>query len=90
MNEQKEMVNHPDHYNHPVECIDAMEMAYGTHAVYHFCLCNAFKYRYRAGHKAGECNGAVTDLAKAKWYDDKAKQLYSKIIDNKGIDPAIV
>lgn len=68
-------VNHPQHYQseNGKECIDAMIEAYGEVAVYNFCECNAFKYKWRAGKKEG--SPADEDLAKAQWYLDKAKEL---------------
>lgn len=49
-----EQVNHPSHYNRgEIECIDAMESAFGASAVADFCKINAFKYIWRAGEKAG-------------------------------------
>ena len=43
----EEMINHPEHYQgQGIECIDAMEAAYGTQAVIDFCRCNAFKYQW--------------------------------------------
>ncbi len=56
-------VNNPSHYNrHPsgVECIQITEH-------FNFCLGNAIKYIWRAGHKAD----AVEDLRKARWYIDR-------------------
>ena len=61
-------VNHPAHYEckTSIECIDAMELAFGVDAIICFCLGNAFKYIWRHKHKGG-----AEDLAKAKWYLDK-------------------
>lgn len=57
-------VNHPAHYTSGViECIDAMQAAFGVEAVKDFCLCNAFKYLWRHRNKNG-----VEDLKKARWY----------------------
>lgn len=58
-------VNHPQHYegHTSLECIDVMEVAFGTETVAHFCLCNAFKYLWRYKHKNG-----LEDLKKAEWY----------------------
>ena len=72
----KEQVNHPAHYQGQViECIDAMEAAYGIKAVIDFCRCNAFKYQWRAGKK-----GSLSeDIAKAQWYQNKMVELISKI-----------
>lgn len=48
-------VLHPNHYNQgDIECWDAMEAAFGREVVNHFCLCNAFKYLWRAKHKGGD------------------------------------
>lgn len=66
-------VNHPSHYNQGgIECIDAMVAAYGKEAVKHFCMCNAFKYIWRADHKNGK-----EDIDKAIWYLNKFKELKS-------------
>lgn len=57
-------VNRPAHYTSGgVECIDAMQAAFGDEAVKDFCLCNAFKYLWRHRQKNG-----VEDLKKARWY----------------------
>lgn len=69
-----EKVNHPEHYNQgPIECIDAMISAYGKAAVECFCLCNAFKYTWRAPYKGTE----QEDLKKAQWYSNKYLELKS-------------
>ena len=60
-------VDHPEHYQGSHECIDLMREIYGDEAVRHFCICNAYKYRFRAGKKRGE--SAEQDLAKAEWYE---------------------
>ena len=70
----KEQVNHPSHYlKGGKECIDCMVEEFGAKAVINFCLCNAYKYKWRAGLKEG--NSAMQDLAKAEWYLNKAKEL---------------
>lgn len=57
-------VNRPAHYTSGgIECIDAMQEAFGVEAVKDFCLCNAFKYLWRHRQKNG-----VEDLKKARWY----------------------
>lgn len=72
-----EQVNHPAHYQkNGKECIEAMEEEFGPLAVYHFCLLNAFKYKWRAGFK--DDNSKEQDLAKAKWYEDYAKKLMDR------------
>ena len=67
-----ENVNHPSHYNRngAMECIDEMVLVFGTKAVINFCLCNAWKYRYRASEKNG-----LEDLEKSDWYISKAQEL---------------
>lgn len=65
-------VNHPSHYNYGnIECIDAMQSAFGIEAVMDFCRCNAFKYLWRAGLKGD----TVEDLDKAIWYIQKEIKL---------------
>lgn len=67
-------VNHPSHYTSGgIECIDAMESAFGTEVVQHFCVCNAFKYIFRHMHKNGQ-----EDLNKATWYLNKYTSLSNK------------
>ena len=63
-------VNHPEHYQGKNECIDVMLAMFGVEAVKHFCMCNAYKYRFRADKK----NGAE-DIAKAEWYESKLIEL---------------
>ena len=64
-------VNNPPHYTQgKIECIDAMESAFGTQAVIDFCRCNAFKYIWRAAYKNG-----IEDLNKAVWYINKIKEI---------------
>lgn len=67
----EDIVNHPNHYtNGGMECIDEMIMVFGKQTVMHFCLCNAWKYRYRAVFKNGE-----EDIKKSHWYMAKYKEL---------------
>jgi hypothetical protein len=73
-------VNHPKHYNKgSIECIDAMESAFGVEAVIAFCKCNAFKYLWRAGNKTEGAN-FEKDLKKAQWYQNKAIELLKKVL----------
>jgi hypothetical protein len=69
---EQDIVNHPSHYcqEGQMECIDEMVMFFGKETVKAFCLCNAWKYRYRANSK----NGAE-DLKKAAWYVHKYREL---------------
>lgn len=63
---------HPDHYNQgKIECIDAMESAFGKDAVFDFCLLNAFKYLWRCREKGS----MSADLQKARWYITKAEEI---------------
>ena len=61
-------VNHPKHYegSTSLECIEAMQIAFGTEAVIDFCKCNAFKYLWRYKNKNG-----IEDLKKANWYCER-------------------
>lgn len=64
-------VRNPKHYaDGKFECIDVMLETQGKQAVMGFCVCNAFKYIYRASRKNG-----IEDIKKAKWYLDKFIEL---------------
>ena len=68
---QEDVVNHPNHYtNGGMECIEEMILVFGKETVAHFCLCNAWKYRYRALYKNGE-----EDMKKSHWYMNKYRSL---------------
>lgn len=67
---ESDNVNHPAHYQGKNECIDVMVAMFGKEAVKHFCMCNAYKYRFRADKK----NGAE-DIEKAEWYESKLIEL---------------
>ena len=73
----EEQVNHPIHYNIPgrKECIEEMIEKYGPLAVYNFCMCNAYKYSYRAGYK----DDKEQDLKKAEWYIKKGVELLPQV-----------
>ena len=58
-------VNNPKHYQGKHECIEEMIAMFGVEAVKHFCMCNVYKYRYRAAAKNGQ-----EDLDKADVYID--------------------
>ena len=68
-------VDHPSHYQsaNGMECIDEMLMVFGVEAVKNFCLCNVWKYRYRADAKNGQ-----EDRDKADWYMRKYKELVDR------------
>ncbi len=75
-------VDHPNHYNQGnIECIDAMEEAFGTQVVMMFCICNAFKYIWRHSKKNG-----IEDIKKAIWYLNKFLELYDRL-NNNNINP---
>lgn len=62
----------PSHYkSYSVETIDMMIAIYGKEKVAIHCELTAFKYRQRLGKK----DSLEQDLAKEKWYLDKAKEL---------------
>lgn len=67
-----DVVSRPKHYNRAggMESIDEMVLVFGPEAVKNFCLCNVWKYRYRAADKNGE-----EDLRKSDWYMNKYKEL---------------
>lgn len=67
-----DIINHPSHYcrEDALESIDEMVAVFGKEAVMSFCLCNVWKYRYRASAK----NGAE-DLKKSDWYMRKYIEL---------------
>jgi len=67
---KSEKVDHPAHYQGKYECIDEMVAMFGVEAVKHFCMCNVYKYRYRAAAKNGQ-----EDLDKADWYMGKLMEL---------------
>ena len=71
----KDNIN-PDHYKSStsLECIEAMEVIFGSEALVNFCLCNAWKYIWRWKNKNGS-----EDLKKAEWYVNKALNLLSTV-----------
>lgn len=59
-----DVVNHPEHYQGKVECIDCLEAATeGLTGIEAVCTANAIKYLYRWKRKNGK-----EDLRKAVWY----------------------
>ena len=58
------------------ECIIEMREMFGDFAVFCFCLCNAYKYLYRAGLKQN--NPAPQDYEKSQWYVKYARDLQHK------------
>lgn len=80
MVKEKDTVNHPEHYESgSYECIDEMIAVFGMSVVANFCLCNVWKYRYRALNKNGK-----EDMEKSDWYMCKYMDLQEKIDKNEG------
>ena len=71
----KNNIDHPDHYQDGIECIDEMIAIFGKTATQHFCLLNVWKYRKRAIYKNGK-----EDMDKADWYMKKYLELGGKSI----------
>lgn len=69
----KDMVNHPSHYEHGIECIDEMILLFGVMETMSFCKLNAHKYRKRALDKGGR-----EDIDKSDWYMKEYAYLDSK------------
>jgi len=67
MSEQKEMVNHPDHYGGASNVYEAIKVIDAWGLDKDFYLGNAVKYLSRAGKK----DNVVQDLKKAIWYIEK-------------------
>ena len=67
-----EYVDGPAHYN-GTECIENMRKLFSDEAVRWFCICNAYKYRFRDGSKPGVT--AEQDEEKARWYEDYAVKM---------------
>lgn len=69
-----DVVNHPTHYTQGgIECIDAMEAAFGAHELATYSKIAAFKYIWRTEHKNG-----LEDIKKAVWYLNKYIELMEK------------
>lgn len=68
---ENNVINHPSHYTQGgIECIDAMESAFGSAQLAVYCKIAAFKYIWRCEYK----NGAE-DVKKAIWYLNKFLEL---------------
>lgn len=78
MSEKNDVIEHPAHYTREgaMECIDEMKLIFGNEILRHFCLCNAWKYRYRALYKNKE-----EDMQKSHWYLRKYAELYDEEIN---------
>ncbi len=75
MENEYDIISKPKHYNRKngIECIEEMIEVFGIEAVKNFCLCNIWKYRYRAADKNGE-----EDLNKSDWYMQKYIELQKR------------
>lgn len=68
---ENDVINHPSHYTQGgIECIDAMESAFGAAQLAVYCKIAAFKYIWRCEHKNG-----TEDVKKAIWYMNKFLEL---------------
>jgi hypothetical protein len=64
----------PKHYqSNSMEVWEMMLKIWGKEKFIAFCEMNAFKYRMRAGLKPDQ--PIDRDLDKARWYEEKAKEL---------------
>jgi hypothetical protein len=74
MNDKNYDCINPSHYkNYSLETIEMMQAIYGKEATALYCEMTAFKYRMRMGTKPG--NSIEQDLAKEKWFLQKAGEL---------------
>lgn len=74
--EDKEMVNHPDHYNTtPVETMEMFLLAFHDRPdmIKGALLFNIMKYRDRAEHKNGK-----EDIDKMNWYLNRFEELFEE------------
>lgn len=71
----KEDYVNPEHYRTESgkQVWELMIENFGVGAFFNFCVLNVFKYEQRAGKKTTE--DSAYDLAKAKWYRDKANEI---------------
>lgn len=72
----------PNHYKSgSMETIDMMISIWGAEKVISHCEITAFKYRMRAGKKPEQ--SIERDLEKARWYEEKAKELQNGLQSKK-------
>ena len=66
-------IDAPAHYNQgAVECVDAMESAFGKERLKIFCTLQAFRYVWRCHDHE---DGYTSSMRKASWFIHKALQL---------------
>jgi hypothetical protein len=71
--QEKDMVNHPEHYNKEgIECFDVIKASVGLEGLRKFMLGNAIKYLFRAEHKGNY----LEDLKKARFYLDECIKIH--------------
>lgn len=76
--EEKDPIN-PSHYKNEtsLECIESMYITFGGFLTAYYCMITAYKYIWRYKNKSG-----IEDLKKARWFIDKAPELYNDIKDD--------
>lgn len=74
INQQKDNINHPSHYQGKVECIDYLQDKLSNEEIKGFCKGNVIKYLSRAGKKESE----IDDCKKAQWYLNKLIEIMEK------------
>jgi hypothetical protein len=74
------------HYQQgPIECIDAMESAFGAQHLAMFCRINAMKYLWRSSHHPA---GPEENPRKALYYLNKALQYEVQLKAGQGPGPS--
>ena len=70
----KDLVNHPPHYNNgKIECIEAIEAMLTHEEFVGYLRGNSLKYRWRFRYKNG-----IQDLEKAEWYEKKIDESFKR------------
>ena len=69
----------------PIECIDAMESAFGVASMAIFCRINAMKYLWRSSHHPAR---PEENLRKALYYLNKALQYEVQLKAGQGPGPS--
>lgn len=76
LSEDKDMVNHPDHYTcGGMEAIDVIQAKLTDEQFLGYCVANALKYLMRQNYKGKQ----QEDIKKASWY-------LSRLVDSFGCD----
>lgn len=79
MEEKKEMVNHPSHYNKEgrKECIDEMVDIFGLENTIIWAIITVYKYRYRIGAK----DPVSQEMRKIIWYEEWVEKHIGEFAD---------